>query len=138
MGIINLDNDVVVPFEYSNIMPGSDGVFIACKDGVWGVVLVGEAQNTFKGVSIVVETLPPEVTDSTSEESLGKYKVISEDGANVRKDAGSDYDLVGELEYGDVVIGYSTKKADNGNRWLQIKLNGEYGWVALNMLEPAE
>ena len=138
MGIINLDNDVVVPFEYSNIMPGSDGVFIACKDGVWGVVLVGEAQNTFKGVSIVVETLPPEVTDSTSEESLGKYKVISEDGANVRKDAGSDYDLVGELEYGDVVIGYSTKKADNGNRWIQIKLNGEYGWVALNMLEPAE
>jgi len=138
MGIINLDNDVIVPFEYSNIMPGSNGVFIACKDGVWGVILVGDAQKTFKGVSIVIETLPPDVSENANEESLGKYKVISEDGANVRKDAGSDYDLVGELDYGDVVIGYATKKADNGNRWLQIKLNGEYGWVALNMLEPAE
>lgn len=138
MGIINLDNDVIVPFEYSNIMPGSNGVFIACKDGVWGVILVGEAQKTFTGVSIVVETLPPEVTENANDESLGKYKVISEDGANVRKDAGSDYDLLGELDYGDVVVGYSTKRADNGNKWLQIKLNGEYGWVALNMLEPAE
>ncbi len=138
MGIINLDNDVIVPFEYSNIMPGSNGIFIACKDNVWGVILVGEAQKTFKGVSIVVETLPPDVSENANDESLGKYKVVSEDGANVRKDAGSDYDLVGELDYGDVVIGYATKKADNGNRWLQIKLNGEYGWVALNMLEPAE
>lgn len=138
MGIINLDNDVIVPFEYSNIMPGSNGVFIACKDGVWGVILVGEAQKTFKGVSIVIETLPPDVSENANEESIGKYKVVSENGANVRKDAGSDYDLVGELDYGDVVIGYATKKADNGNRWLQVKLNGEYGWVALNMLEPAE
>ena len=138
MGIINLDNDVIVPFEYSNIMPGSNGVFIACKDGVWGVILVGDAQNTFRGVNIVIETLPPDVTGDANDESLGKYKVISEDGANVRKDAGSDYDLVGELEYGDTVIGYETKKADNGNKWLKIKLNGEYGWVALNMLEPAD
>lgn len=138
MGIINLDNDVIVPFEYSNIMPGSNGVFIACKDGVWGVILAGDAQNTFRGVNIVIETLPPDVTGDAGEETLGKYKVISEDGANVRKDAGSDYDLVGELEYGDTVIGYETKKADNGNKWLKIKLNGEYGWVALNMLEPAD
>ena len=138
MGIINLDNDVVVPFEYSNIMPGSNGVFIACKEGVWGVILVGDAQTSFKGVNITVETLPPEVTETPAEETLGKYKVNSKDGANVRKGVGSDYDLLGELDYGDIVIGYSTKKADNGNKWLQIKFNGEYGWVAMNMLEPAE
>lgn len=138
MGIINLDNDVIVPFEYSNIMPGSNGVFIACKDGVWGVILVGDAQTSFKGVNITVETLPPEVTETPAEETLGKYKVTSDDGANVRKGVGSDYDLLGELGYGDIVIGYSTKKADNGNKWLQIKFNGEYGWVAMNMLEPAE
>ncbi len=138
MGIINLDNDVIVPFEYSNIMPGSNGVFIACKDSVWGVILVGDAQTTFKGVSLVVETLPPEVTETPEEETLGKYKVVSEDGANVREGVGSDYDLLGELDYGDTVVGYATKKADNGNKWLQIKYNGEYGWVAMNMLEPAE
>ncbi len=138
MGIINLDNDVVVPFEFSNIMPGSNGLFIACKDGVWGAILVGEAQTTFRGINITVETLPSDVTEVPGEETLGKYKVISEDGANVREGVGSDYDLLGELDYGDVVVGYSTKKADNGNNWLKIKLNGEYGWVAMNMLEPAE
>ncbi len=138
MGIINLDNDVVVPFEYSNIMPGSNGVFIACKDGVWGAILVGDAQTTFKGINITVETLPPEVTETPGEETLGKYKVVSDDGANVREGVGSDYDLLGELDYGDIVIGYETKKADNGNKWLKIKLNGEYGWVAMNMLEPVD
>lgn len=138
MGIINLDNDEIVPFEYSNIMPGSNGVFIACKDGIWGVILTGDAQANFTGVNFVVETLPPEVSETDDENSLGKYKVTSDDGANVRDGAGSDYDLVGELDYGDIVVGYSTKTADNGNKWLQIKLNGAYGWVAMNMLEPAE
>ena len=138
MGIINLKNDEVVPFEYSNIMPGSEGIFIACKDGIWGVIVTGEAQKTFKGVNFVVEVIPPEVSDVEDDNTLGKYKVSSEDGANVRADAGSDYDLVGELDTGDVVIGYETKKAENGNKWLKIKINGEYGWVALNMLEPAE
>ncbi len=135
MGIINLDNDIVVPFEYTDILPGNNGVFIACKGSVWGVILTGDAQNTFKGVNFVANNEIPEVTDPDEENSIGKYKVTDEDGANVRKDAGSDYDLVGELDYGDVVVGYETKRADNGNRWLKIKINGEYGWVSLNMLE---
>lgn len=138
MGIIDLDNDEVVPFEYSNIMPGSNGIFIACKDGIWGVIVTGEAQNTFTGVNFVVEVVPPSVSDVEDDNTLGKYRVSSDDGANVRSGAGSDYDLVGELDSGDVVIGYATQKADNGNKWLKIKINGEYGWVAMNMLEPAE
>lgn len=138
MGIINLDNDEVVPFEYSNILPGSNGVFIACKDGIWGVILTGDAVTNFSGVNFAVETLPPEASSVDGENTLGKYEVVSDEGANVRSGAGSDYDLVGELDYGDIVIGYSTKEADNGNEWLQIKLNGEYGWVAMSMLEPAE
>ncbi len=135
MGIINLDNDIVVPFEYTDILPGNNGVFIACKGSVWGVILTGDAQNTFKGVNFVANNELPEATDPDEENSIGKYKVTDEDGANVREDAGSDYDLVGELDYGDVVVGYETKRADNGNRWLKIKINGEYGWVSLNMLE---
>lgn len=138
MGIINLDNDEVVPFEYSNIMPGSNGIFIACKDGIWGVIVTGEAQKTFTGVKFAVEVIPPAVSDVEDDNTLGKYKVSSDDGANVRTGAGSDYELLGELDSGDVVIGYATKTADNGNKWLKIKLNGEYGWVAMNMLEPAE
>ena len=138
MGIIDLKNKTVVPFEYSNIMPGSNGVFIACKGGTWGVILVGDAVTSFGGINISVDPLSPVVGEdvtSSSTNVLGSYTVISEDGANVRAGAGSDYDLLGELDYGDTVVAYETKRADNGNKWAKIKYNGEYGWVALNMLE---
>ncbi len=138
MGIIDLKNKTVVPFEYSNIMPGSNGAFIACKGGTWGVILVGSAVTSFGGVNISVDPLSPDVSEditSSGTNTLGSYTVISEDGANVRGGAGSDYDLLGELEYGDTVVAYETKRADNGNKWAKIKYNGEYGWVALSMLE---
>ena len=138
MGIIDLENKTVVPFEYSNIMPGKNGVFIACKGGTWGVILVGDAVTSFGGVNISVDPVSPVVGEDTTGSSsniLGTYTVISEDGANVRGGAGSDYDLLGELNYGDTVVAYETKRADNGNKWAKIKYNGEYGWVALSMLE---
>jgi len=135
MGIINLDEDEIVPFEYSNIMPGSDGVFIACKDGIWGVILVGDAQNTFTGVKFKVETVPGAVDDK---DAIGKYKVTGEDGANVRSDAGADFDLVGELANGDVVNGYETKKAENGKTWVKVKVGEKFGWAALSNLEEVE
>lgn len=139
MGIINLKNKEVVPFDYDNIMPGSNGVFIACKDGVWGVILVGDAVASFKGVNItVVEQQSTNVAENPEETTLGKYKVTSDDGANIRTDAGADYDLVGELSYGDTVIGYATKTAENGNDWLCIKHDGEFAWVAMSNLEAVE
>lgn len=139
MGIINLKNKEVVPFDYDNIMPGSNGVFIACKEGVWGVILVGDAITAFKGVNITVVDQPStDIADNPDEAILGKYKVVSDDGANLRSDAGADYDLVGELDYGDIVTGYSTKEAANGNDWLYIKHNGEGAWVAMSNLEAVE
>ncbi len=134
MGIIDLENEVVVPFEYSNIMPGSNGVFIACKDGIWGVILVGDAVASFTGVNITVETLPSGVTTNPSE-TLDRYTVKSDDGANVRSDAGAEYDLLGELDFGDTFEAYATKEAENGKTWVCMKYNGEYGWVALSNLE---
>ncbi len=139
MGIINLKNKTVVEFEYENIMPGSDGVFIACKDGVWGVILVGDAVASFKGVNIqTVAAEDPSNPDTQEEGPIGSYKVVSRDGANVRKDAGADYDKVTELAYGDVVAGYTTKTAENGNDWLCIKYEGEYAYVAMSNLEKVE
>lgn len=136
MGIINLKNKDIVPFDYDNIMPGSNNVFIACKDGVWGVILVGDAVASFKGVNVnVIKQETTDAPDSQDENILGKYKVTSDDGANIRSDAGADYDLVGELDYGDIVTGYATKNAENGNEWLCIKHNGEYAWVAMSNLK---
>ncbi len=139
MGIINLENDIVVPFEYSNIMPGDNGVFIACKAGTWGVILIGDAISTFAGVNISVDlaqipdNTPEDVTSSST--AYDTYTVISDTGANVRDGAGADYEKIGELEYGDTVRAYDTKKADNGNKWVKIRYNGQYGWVAMSNLE---
>ncbi len=139
MGIIDLEGEEVVPFEYTNIMPGSNGVFIACNGGTWGVILVGNAMNSFAGVKInIVPVLPTDDDTQTDGSVLGKYVVSDTDGANVRTDAGAEYDLVGSLDYGDEVIGYAKKTADNGNDWLCIKYDGEYAWVAMSMLESAE
>lgn len=134
MGIINLDNDVIAEFEYSNILPGSNGVFIACKAGTWGVILTGNAINSFAGVNIAVENVPSDVPGA-DEPAEGRFVVVDRDGANVRSDAGSDYELLGELDEGDIVEGYAIKEADNGKDWLCIKYNGEYGWVSMAMLE---
>lgn len=136
MGIINLEEDEIVPFEYTNIMPGSDGVFIACKDGIWGVILVGEAQNTFTGVNFKIETVPDAAADD--KDAIGKYKVTGEDGANVREDAGSDFEQIGELATGDIVNGYDTKKAENGKTWLKVKVDDGFGWVSMSNLEEVE
>lgn len=137
MGIINLDNDIVVPFEYSNIMPGDNGVYIACKSGTWGVILLGDAISTFTGVNISIDPVVPDnnVEDTTGSSSYDSYTVISESGANVRDGAGADYEKIGELEYGDTVRAYDTKRADNGNKWIKIRYEGKYGWVAMSNLE---
>ncbi len=137
MGIINLKNDVVVPFEYNEIMPGKDGVFIAEKDGVWGVILTGNAQNTFGGINITVQN-SPEIPSDISANPIGTYIVTREGGANVRSDAGSDYDLVGEISEGEKVDAYAKKTAENGNEWVCIKINNQYGWIAISTLSEAE
>ena len=139
MGIIDLDGKTVVPFEYSNIMPGSNGVFIAQKGGTWGVILVGEAVTTFGGVNISVDPVSPEVTPeattSSSASTRKTYKVTA-NGANIRDDAGASNKKIGEVEHGATVIGYDTKKApDTGKYWVKIRYNGEYGWIALSNLE---
>ena len=66
---------------------------------------------------------------------IDSYTVISDTGANVRSGAGADYDKLGELKYGDTVRAYDTKTADNGNKWIKIRYNGQYGWVAMSNLE---
>lgn len=137
MGIINLENDIVVPFEYSNIMPGKNGVYIACKGGTWGVILLGDAVSSFAGINISIDPVTPDNSEDTTGTSSAydSYTVISESGANVRDGAGADYDKIGELKYGDTVRAYDTQRADNGNKWVKIRYEGKYGWVAMSNLE---
>lgn len=137
MGIIDLKNNTVVPFEYTDILEGKGGVFIAQKNGIWGVILTGDAVNTFTGVNIVVQVTPEAPTGPNGSEGE-KYRVNSDEGANVRSDAGADYDKLGELNDGDEVTVFTTKTADNGKRWACIDYKGEYGWVAMVNLEKVD
>lgn len=135
MGIINLDNKIVVPFEYDNIMPGSNGVFMAQKDGTWGVILIGSAITSFRGVNIQVsEALDPGYVD---ESAPTKYFVVADDGANIRKEADAtvDTNVIAVLSSGDEVEGYGTKTAANGKEWLIIKYNDEYAYISMSVLQ---
>lgn len=139
MGIINMSNDVIVPFEYRNIMVGDNGVFIANKDGTWGVILVGNAINTFTGVKIDIvdengengENTPPNTDEART------YICVADSGINVRSGPGGTYEDIGDLATGDEVEGYETKEAeDTGKTWLRIKMdNGKYGWVAIGYMQ---
>lgn len=133
MGIINLDNEIIAPFVFDNIMPGKNGIFIAKKDGVWGVILTGSAMNSFAGVNISVNAAAV-VPSGVSSTPLGSY-VVGEYGANVRADAGSEFDLVAELEEGEKVDAYAKKESENGTEWVCILVDGQYGWVSMSTLE---
>ncbi|MBR4728127.1 MAG: WG repeat-containing protein [Clostridia bacterium] len=137
MGIIDLKNNTVVNFEYSNILPGKDGVFIACKAGTWGVILVGNAQNTFSGVNMDIQDNNADVsTPSGNGGTKGeKYQVSDYNGANIRDGAGVENEWLGELDYGDEieVLGFET--ADNGNDWAKFEYDGQTAYVAMSKLE---
>lgn len=183
MGIVNLENQAVVPFEYDNILQGKGGVFIAEKDGAWGAILVGNAIDKFlnpvddettqpettnelttekvtedettEAKTTEVQTTEPETQvtttepetteeetteDSGSDDVIGTYIVRSTagTGANVRADAGSEFDIVGYVANGKTVKAYDSKKASTGVTWVQIIVDGEKGWVSTNQLKKAD
>ena len=133
MGIINLKNEVVAQFEYSMIMPGKDGVFIAKKDGTWGVIATGNAINTFTGVKYLLDASDDEISTEAGQGDK-YYIVIGSGGINIRADADKDAQKIGELSTGSRVKGQGTKTAANGNTWLRIEYNGRYGYIAMNLV----
>ena len=140
MGIIDLKNNTVVNFEYSNIMPGKDGVFIACKAGTWGVILVGNAQNTFSGVNMDIQDNNADVSTPNGNGTTAgtKYVVNDYDGANVRDGAGVSNEWLGELNYGDEILVIGTETAENGNDWAKFEFEGQTAYVVMSKLEKAE
>ncbi len=135
MGIINLKNDVIVPFEYTDILVGSGGVFIARKDGVWGVILVGNAINTFGGINPQIN-VTGEDDPAINEENAKTYICVADSGINIRSDAGASFSKIGELAAGEEVTGYGTKTAsDTGKEWLKIKYGDTYGYVAMSYMQ---
>ncbi len=133
MGIINLKNETIAAFEYTEIMPGKDGVFIAKKGGTWGVIATGNAVNTFTGVNYLLDTSDDEISTEAGQGDK-YYVVIGSGGINIRADADKDAEKIGELATGSRIKGQGTKVAANGNSWLRIEFNGRYGYIAMNLV----
>ncbi|MCQ2476218.1 MAG: WG repeat-containing protein [Clostridia bacterium] len=143
MAIINKDNELVTDFEYSEILAGKNGVFIAKKDGKWGFILVGDAVKNFKssGPEIVTTTAPQ--TDENGEiintDAIGKHYKVVGDGANVRRTPGSKGEWIGSRTPGSIVEGIAVEKDSRGREWLKIEVNGGgFGYISMGLLEEVK
>ncbi|MCQ2354581.1 MAG: SH3 domain-containing protein [Clostridia bacterium] len=67
----------------------------------------------------------PEIT----EKSLGKYKITA-DSLNIRKGAGTSYDIIGTLKEGA-----SVEILEISGSWGRIFYNGDTGWISVNYAE---
>lgn len=64
-----------------------------------------------------------------------KGTITSDSGVNVRKDAGTTYDIVMALAKGTVVTVLSDKKGSDGYKWYKIKYDGKTGYVRSDLMK---
>lgn len=75
--------------------------------------------------------------NSVFEEVDEEWIITSSNGVNVRKGAGTSFEKVGFLPYGER-IHITAKMTGNGYTWGKILLNGEEAWCVLDFAERAE
>lgn len=68
--------------------------------------------------------------DDDDDDENGMAATVITDGLRIRSGAGTDYDVVGSLDYGDRVTVLSEKEVD-GTYWAKIST----GWVSMDYLE---
>lgn len=137
MGVIDLTGNVLAAFEYDRILQGSKGVFVACKNGIWGILLVGNAVDTFElpGSSAPTATGLDRILE-TADVLSGSYEVV-DNSINVRSEPGatSDESLLGELDEGTIVTAVATYTDEDGKTWICFEYKNGYGWGRDTYLE---
>ncbi len=132
-GIINKKAETVVDFSFDAILPGANGVYIACKDGVWGILTIDEEYLA----SVMPTTTASPSTNAEPALAKGKY-IIKTSGSvlNMRAEANADSAVVAKIPNGTVI---TVTKAVSG--WSYAKYNSFSGWVSSDFLveytEPA-
>ncbi len=138
MGVVDVSGNVLVNFEYDSILQGDAGVFIACKNDIWGILCVGQAVDTFD----LPETTPQAGSlDAIYEYATpltGSYEVV-DSTVNVRTEPGATGDdtLLGEIDEGTLVTVVAEYKDDNGKKWICFEYEDGYGWARATYLEEA-
>lgn len=124
-GIINKEAKTVVDFSFDAILPGENGVYIACKGGVWGIITIDEEY-------LAAETTAAPETTTSSEPAIatGQYKIKTSGSVlNMRAAADPNSSVVAKVPNGTVI---NVTKSVTG--WAYAKYNSFSGWVSSDFL----
>lgn len=126
-GIINKKAESVVSFDFDIILPGKNGVFIACKGGKWGLITIDKE---YLSAVVPTTTLPP-TTAGEPAIAQGKYKIKTSGSVlNMRAEADPNATVVAKISNGTVV---NVSRSVTG--WAYVKYNSYSGWVSADFLE---
>lgn len=124
-GIINKEAETVVEFSFDAILPGENGVYIARKDGVWGIITVDAEY-------LASETTTAAAATTSSEPAIaaGQYKIKTSGSVlNMRAAADPNSSVVAKIPNGTVI---NVTKSVTG--WAYAKYNSFSGWVSADFL----
>ena len=126
-GIINKKAETVADFEFDIILPGENGSYIACKNGVWGILTIDEQL-------IAAQTTAPSTAAANvpTEPALpkGTYMIKTSGSVlNMRSAADPNSSVVAKIPNGTVI---TVTKSVTG--WAYAKYNSFSGWVSSDFL----
>ena len=133
MGIVDINDNVIVEFEYDVILQGDQGVYLAQKGGEWGLIIIDEE---YLGSMAPTTTIPDSI-NSDPAIPKGKYTVKTSGSVlNMRLEADPNSSVVAKIPNGTVL---NITKSVTG--WAYAKYNSFSGWVSADFLveykEPA-
>ena len=128
-GVINEKGETVVDFSFDSILQGENGIFIASKEGKWGLISVDKKY-------LEVETTVSADSDASGGEpaiARGQYMVKTSGSVlNMRSLADPYSSVVAKIPNGTVL---TVTKAVTG--WAFVKYNSFSGWVSSDFLVEA-
>ena len=125
-GIINKKAETIVDFSFDVILPGGSGAYIACKDGVWGLLTIDEEYLA----SVMPTTTAPAVTNAEPVLAKGKYKIKTSGSVlNMRAESDPNSSVIAKIPNGTVI---TVTKSVTG--WAYAKYNSFSGWVSADFL----
>lgn len=127
MGIVNREGKILVDFDFSVILPGVNGIYIACRDGKWGIITLDNAAELTEVTSAPAQQGEPALAN-------GDYAVnTSGSPLNMRKSASTQSDILRKIPNGTKL---RVSKAVSG--WAYVSYRSAEGWVSAEYLISAE
>lgn len=123
-GIINAGGETVIEFRFDVILPGTNGRYIAKKDGVWGLITIDEKLLAAETTSQAPTTVAGEVVKQ------GNYIVKTAGSVlNMRAAANAESDIIAKIPNGTVL---TVTKSVAG--WAYVTYSSAKGWVSADFL----